>query len=152
MTPQNFEEKIVWYTLTGTYVWYLLGAQIVVVPAIAWFLSVYLFIKLWKQTEKTPEPEKIRIPFAVWIWIFSMFVMEIALIMGQLDFDLGMTKIINSTIFVFAKVTILLALFPLIGCLNIRPQLIYRAACIVCLHSLIFMVFGYLAILLHFTG
>jgi hypothetical protein len=40
-------------------------------------------------------------------------------------------------------------LFPLIGCLNIRPQLIYRAACILCLQSLILIPVCYLAYILH---
>ena len=145
MKPQNLEEKVVWYTLTGTYGLYFLGAQIVVVPAMAWFLTLYLAKKLWNQTEDTPATEKITIPFVVWVWLISMVIMEVALIKGHIDFELGIPKIITSSIFVFAKVIVLLALFPLIGCLKIRPQLIYRAVCIVCLQSLIFIAVCYLA-------
>ncbi|MEC4819702.1 MAG: oligosaccharide flippase family protein, partial [Scytonema sp. PMC 1069.18] len=42
----------------------------------------------------------------------------------------------------------IVALFPLIGCLKIRPQLIFRAICIVCLQSLILIPIGYAASLI----
>lgn len=143
--PQNFEEKVVWYCMIGTYGWYLLGAQYILVPAIAWLLTLYLSKKLWDQIKDTSGNEKIVIPPIVWGWFISMLIMELALIMGHLDFNLGVFEIVTSSIFEFAKVTALLALFPFIGCFNIRPQLIYRAVCIVCLQSLILIPLCYLA-------
>jgi hypothetical protein len=74
--------------------------------------------------------------------------MEVALIVAHIDFDLGILKIINSTIN-WARAWLLMALFPLVGCLNIRPQLIYRAVCIICLQSLILIPIFYLAYTLH---
>jgi len=63
-------------------------------------------------------------------------VMLIALIIGHLNFEFGLGSIIKSTIG-WAKGWALLALFPFAGCLSIRPELLYRAACIVCLHTLL---------------
>ena len=149
MKPQNFEEKIVWYYIIGTYGWYLLGLQYTLVPVIAWSLTIYLGKKLWNQPENTPTEEKITIPFAVWVWAVSMLIMEVALIVSHIDFDLGLGKIVSSSI-LFATQWALFVLFPLIGsCLNIRPQLFYRAACILCLQSLVFIAICYLAMALH---
>lgn len=148
MKPQNLEEKLVWYYLIGTYVFYFLGAQYILMSVIAWSLTLYLGKKLWNQTENTPVEEKVTIPFSVWVWIISMLVMEVALIMAHIDFDLGAGKIITSSIN-WARTWAYLALLPLIGCLNIRPQLLYRSVCIICLQSLIFIPISYLAFILH---
>lgn len=147
--PQNLEEKLVWYTIIATYGFYFLGAQYIWVGGLAWFLMLYLCKKLWEQTKYTPNEEKITIPFTTWIWIISILIMGVTLIMGHLDFNLGDFQIISS-LNEFAKSTATLALFPVIGCLNIRPQLIYRAVCIICLQSLIFIGVLYLGIALHF--
>ncbi len=148
MKPQNLEEKVVWYSLIGTYGFYLIGAQYIAIPALAWLLTLYLGKKLWNQTENTPTEEKVTIPFSIWIWVIFMLVMEVALIVAHIDFDLGIPKIITSTIN-WARAWPLMALFPLIGCLNIRPQLIYRAICIICLQSLILIPIFYIAYILH---
>ncbi|MEI2580823.1 O-antigen ligase family protein [Scytonema sp. PRP1] len=148
MKPQNLEEKVVWYSLIGTYGFYFIGAQYILTPALAWLLTLYLGKKVWSQTENTPTKEKVAIPFSVWIWVIFMLVMEVALIIAHINFDLGIPKIITSTIN-WARAWPLMALFPLIGCLNIRPQLLYRAVCIICLQSLILIPIFYLAYTLH---
>lgn len=146
--PQNLEEKLVWYTIIATYGFYFLGAQYLWVGALAWFLTLYLCKRLWEQTEYTPIAEKITIPVAIWVWIICILIMGLALIMGHLDFNLGDFQLISS-LNDFAKSTAILALFPLIGCLKIRPQLIYRAVCIICLQSLILIGILYIGIVLH---
>ena len=148
MKPQNLEEKVVWYSLIGTYGFYFLGGYYFFISIIAWLLTFYLGKKLWNQTENTPTEEKITIPSTVWVWIISMLVMEFSLIMAHIDFDLGVSKIITSSIN-WARTWAYLALFPLIGCLNIRPKLLYRGICIVCLQSLILIPICYLASTLH---
>lgn len=149
MKPQNLEERLVWYTIIYTYGFSFLGIQYAWVPGIAYFLTFCLCKKLWKQTENTPPEEKIIIPASVWVWIGAMLIMEFSLIMAHIDFDLGMGKIINTTVNTWAREWALMALFPLIGCLNIRPQLLYRAACILCLQSLVLAIICYLCFLFH---
>lgn len=148
MTPLNLEEKVVFYYIIGTYGLYFVGAHYIFSPAMAWLLTLYLGNKLWNQAENTPSEEKITIPPVVWMWVISMLVMELALIVGHLDFNLGTKQIISSSIN-WARQWALIALFPLIGCLNIRPQLLYRATCILCLQSLIFIAIACLANMLH---
>ena len=77
-----------------------------------------------------------------------MSIMSVALVMGHLDFELGDFQTISS-LFDFLKSWALFALLPLVGCLRVRPQLIYRAICIACLQSLIFIAANYAMILLH---
>ncbi len=150
MKPQNFEEKLVWYSMIGTYALYFMGAQMVWVWGLASFLAVYLCKKLWNQTEDTPEEEKIYIPSAVWVWIISMIVMLVGLVVGHIDYKIGNFTLISSLVD-FTRSWALYALIPLIGSLNIRQELIYRAACIICLHSLIVIAITYLFVQLNFA-
>ncbi len=145
LKPQNLEEKLVWYSIVGIYGINFLGALYVWVPILAWFLAGRLGLKLWQQTEDTPPQEKIAIPLSVWVWIISMLVMELSVIMSHIDLDLGLTKILSSTV-VWSRSWALMALFPLGACLNaVRPRLIYRAICIVCVQSIGFSLLAYLA-------
>ncbi|MCW9017446.1 MAG: hypothetical protein OQJ89_10805, partial [Kangiellaceae bacterium] len=114
---------------------YLIGALYIVAPAMGWLMVLYLLKKLWNQNINTPKHERIYIPIGVWVWIVSMLVMLIALWVGHADWNLGTTKTIKSSVG-WAKGWALMAVFPLIGCLNIRPQIIYRATTIVCRQAL----------------
>ncbi|MGF1487070.1 MAG: O-antigen ligase domain-containing protein [Prochloraceae cyanobacterium] len=134
--PENFPEKVVWYGIIWTYIFFLLGATYIVGSVLCWILFFYLLLKLWLQTEETPEAEKISVPLIIWIWAIGMLVMEVALIMGHLDYNLPTSQIIKSSIG-WAKGWAAMALYPMAGCLKIRPQIIYRAVCIVCLQTLL---------------
>ncbi len=147
LAPQNFAERVIWYSITRTYLFYLFGALYILAPVIGWVLVAHLGVKLWQQTPLTPAHERIVIPVGVWVWVIAMLMMEIALFVGHANYDLGIAKTIKSTIG-WAKGWALIAVFPLIGCLPIRPELIYKASAIVCMHTLIlmpFLVMAYLA-------
>jgi hypothetical protein len=143
MKPQNFEEKVIWFYLTGTYVLYFLGAQYVVAPILAWSMLFYLGRKLWLQNDDTPPEDRIRIPITIWVWIFGMLLIGLALVVGHFELGLGTTRTIKSFINFFMRNWALLALFPMIGCLKIRPEIIYRAVCIVALQSLVLIPITY---------
>jgi len=147
--PENFPERVVWYCIIWTYGFYLIGATYVVGSVVGWILTIYLLFKVWIQTEETPADEKIVVPFVTWVWILGMLGMEIALIMGYLDYNLPMGDMIKSSIG-WAKGWAALALYPLVGALKIRPQIIYRATCVVCLHTLIIAPLLIVAPILHF--
>lgn len=146
--PKNFPERVVWYAMTWTYFFYLFGATYVVGSLIGWILFIYLLLKLWLQDESTPIEEKIVIPWIVWVWIIGMLMMEISLIVGHLNYNLPVSQIIKSSIG-WAKGWALIALYPLAGCLNIRPQIIYRAACVICFQTLVISPLLIAAPLLH---
>lgn len=122
--------------MTWTYGFFLLGATYIVGSVVAWILFAYLVLKLWLQDESTPDEEKIVIPWITWVWIIGMLMMEVALIIGHLDYNFPISQIIKSSIG-WAKGWAIIALYPLAGCLNIRPQIIYRAACVICFQTLV---------------
>ena len=55
MKPQNFEERVIWYAIVGTYGLYLIGGQPIIVPAIAWLLALYACKKIWDQKQMYGE-------------------------------------------------------------------------------------------------
>jgi len=146
LAPKNLEEKLVWYAITGTWFFYLVGGLYLLGPALAWILFSILIKQHYFQA--LGQQQKIIIPLGVWVWIFGMLLMEIALIAGHLQWELGTGKLIKSSIG-WAKGWALMALFPLAGCLNIRAAIIYRACAILCKQTLYLMPFLLLAGLLH---
>ena len=120
--PQNFAEKVIWISIIWTFAFYLIGGLYVLGSVLAWILFGNFCLKLWQQNEDTPKEDRITIPLGIWVWIASMLVMQVALVMGHLDFDLSLGEIIKSTIG-WAKGWAVLALYPLIGCLKILNQL-----------------------------
>ncbi|WP_052128454.1 capsular biosynthesis protein [Neosynechococcus sphagnicola] len=147
--PKNFPERMVWYSIIWTYGFYLIGATYIVGSVLSWILTLYLLFKVWVQTEDTPAEEKIVVPCITWVWILGMLAMEVALIIGHLDYDLSMGELIKSSVG-WAKGWAALALYPLVGALNIRPQIIYRAICIIGLQTLIISPLLIAAPILHF--
>lgn len=147
--PENFPERLVWYGIIWTYGFYLLGATYIVGSVLGWILTLYLLLKLWLQTEDTPEEDKIKISPVIGVWILGMLGMEVALLVASVEYRFAMGEIIKSSIG-WAKGWASLALYPLVGALRIRPQIIYRATCIVCLQTLFLAPLLIAAPMLHF--
>jgi hypothetical protein len=142
--PQNFPETIVWFYLISTYIIYLLGAHYLLTPFMGCLLLLYLGKKWWYQTEATPLENKIIISPLAWFWVATIIIIEIALVVGHLNFELGISQVIKSSSHWF-RTWAIFAIFPLVGHLKIRPEIIYRAVCIVCLQSIIITIIGTLA-------
>jgi hypothetical protein len=138
ISPETAEERIVWHSIRATYAFYIIGALYIVAPVIGWLLLLMLLKRFWHSGHCNPALPNGRLPLTIWLWIGGMLVMLLALIVGHLDFELGTGKTIKSTIG-WAKGWALLAIFPLLGCLDIRPQIIYRASMHVCLHTLLLL-------------
>lgn len=137
ITPDNIIEKWIWYALILTYPFYALGAVYIVAPVLGWLLLGYWAYNLWLPAPMRARSIQIEPHPVVMLWVAGMLVMEIALIFGHMDFYLGIPATIKSTIG-WAKGWALLAVFILIGAtLPIRPELVYRACCVICLHTLI---------------
>lgn len=147
--PQNLPETIIWYYIIGTYPIYFLGLQYLAVSLLAAFLSFYLLKNWWNQTEETPTSERIIISPSTWIWLIAVLVIELALVIGHLNFKYGIIEIIKSSLNLYRGWG-LFALFTLAGHLNIRAKLIYRAICILCFQSIFVVLIGTVANLLHF--
>ncbi|MEO1131332.1 MAG: O-antigen ligase family protein [Cyanobacteria bacterium J06639_1] len=150
--PETLEEKAVWYYLLGTYGWYLLGAQYLLVWGLAWGLTAYLVWRWWWPVvsgRRSPADQgitEVRVPLPVWIWIATMVAMLVPIAIGHLNFQLGLPRIVASTV-EWSREWALFALFPLIGCFRIRPQVLYRGVSIVCVQSLFVAALCYAAAL-----
>ncbi|AFY27563.1 hypothetical protein [Cyanobium gracile] len=134
--PENVPERIIWWAIVWTYPLWIIGGLYIVGSLLGWVLLLLLLIKILAQDRATPPEARIRISWVIWSWIIGMVIMEVALLVGHLDFDLGMAMIVKSSIG-WAKGWAALALYPLAGNLRIRPQIIYRAVCIIGLQTLV---------------
>lgn len=139
--PQNFEEKLIWYSTIYTYVFYFTGTLYFVGPMVGWILILCLFYRKY-------QGEELKIPIVTYIWIFCTIALLIALWGGLMNFDYSLSAVIKATLG-WAKGWALFAVLPLAGALPIRPELIYRSICVIGLHSLILFPFYYLASVLH---
>ena len=137
IAPENIIEKWIWYALILTYPFYALGAVYIIAPVLGWILLGYWAYNLWLPAPMRARSIQVEPHPVVILWVVAMLVMEVALIMGHLDFYLGLPAMIKSTIG-WAKGWALLAIFILIGAtLPIRAELVYRACCVICLHTLL---------------
>lgn len=148
MKPENFEERLIWYFLISTYGFYFLGILYPVNVALAWILFFYLCQHLWNQTKSTPNEKVIEIHWMMLVWIVCILVIALATLVGCLDYNVGVNETVRALVNWITDWA-LLALFPLSGCLNIRPQVIYRAVCILCFQSLMLIPIFYLTSILH---
>ena len=164
-------ETLITRSITFTFVFYLLGALYLVAPVLGWSLLAALVFRLglnWTTrgtvqntlvnslaigTQQDADQghegrEKQNTRWLVVLWIVGACVLELALIIGHVNFDLGFGKIIKSSIG-WAKGWALLSIFIVLGfSLNIRYQIICRAACVVGLIALLltpFLIFAYVA-------
>ena len=116
---------------------YLLGAILPVTTFLAFWLVWRGTIRRlgWVEDGQSLAPR--ALPPGVLIWAIGMMVMLVALVAGHLDYDLGIAQTIKSMLG-WVKGWALLFLFPLGGALlRIRPQIIFRAVCILGLQTLL---------------
>jgi len=123
----SFDERIIVGCITFTFLFYLVGALYLVAPIIGWGMIVVL-VSRW-AFKQTAEIQNSR--WLIVVWILCALMLELSLIKGHIDFDLGFAKIIKSTIG-WAKGWALLCVFIVLGfSLTLRYQVICRAACII---------------------
>jgi hypothetical protein len=138
LQPQNVPERLVWWSIILTYPIWIVGGLYVVGSVLCWLLLVCLLIKILARMDHPEENEEISISPVIWLWIIGMIIMQVALIAGHVNFNLGTGIIIKSSIG-WAKGWAALALYPLAGALPIRSSIPTRAICIVGFHTLLIM-------------
>ncbi len=137
LAANNLAERMVWKSLILTWPFYALGALYVVGPVLAWLMGTLAALSLYLGPAIRPDLRATGpVPAIIWAWFVGMAVMLIALWIGHLNWGLGLTQTIKSSIG-WAKGWALLALFPLIGAvLPIRREVLIRAHCVVGLWTL----------------
>jgi len=137
----SHEEKVITKCITYTFLFYLFGALYLVAPVLGWSYAAVVMAR-WCCGERLSHKNT---KWLIVLWCISACVLEIALILGHIDFDLGFGKIIKSTIG-WAKGWALLTIFVILGyTLKLRYQVICRAACIVGLLAILITPFLILA-------
>lgn len=130
------EERILYYSLSLTWLWYVLGALYTVAPVAAWSLML-IWLRRWIMSEEA-LPNQPMTPLVA-IWWGGMLVMLLALVAGHLSWDLGIPQLVKSSIG-WMKGWSLFAIFAMVGaCMHVRPEVIYRAGTVVIMHTLALM-------------
>ncbi|MEL6400843.1 MAG: O-antigen ligase domain-containing protein [Cyanobacteria bacterium J06626_4] len=142
MKPQNFQEAVIYYSIIGIYLLFFLSSQFIAVPMIAWGLLAYLILDHFFL--RPAKRSAVHIPIGVWVWVVAMLAILVALMVGLVNIDASLTRLIKSFINNFMRTWALLAVFPLIGCFQIRPQIVSRAICLLAVQTLIILPFAYI--------
>lgn len=134
LQPETLEERLIYWTIVGTWGLWLLGALYVVGPALGYALMAILIAR---ALGIAGAPLALgHIPAGVVLWIVGMLAMLIALVVAHVDFELELGQAIKSTIG-WMKGWALMAIFILAGsALGIRPQIVFRATGILAVQTL----------------
>ena len=85
---------------------------------------------------------------SIWILLGFMLIVGLVLIVGCLDFDIDFIRTLSAFVNRWMRTWALIGIFPLVGCLKIRPQIIFRAVCLFCIQALILcIIFSFFALI-----
>lgn len=132
--PDTLEERIVYWSLVGTWGLWAIGALYIAIPAMGWSLAALVvadrlgIIGAW-------EEEALPIPLGAWIWIGGMALTGVALVIGHLE--LGLFQFLKSFMG-WMKGWALIAVFVFVGAATrIRAQVLFRASNMLALQTLV---------------
>lgn len=133
--PQTLEERLIYWTIVGTWGIWLVGGLYLVGSVLGYALLGLLGARIAGVIE-TPPGQLNPIPATVLLWMVGMLTMVVTLVAAHISSELGMAQVVKS-LFGWLKGWALLGIFPLIGAvLPIRPLIIYRATTILALQTL----------------
>jgi hypothetical protein len=137
VSDRTLPENICYWSLVLTWPFYFIGALYVVGPLLAWYLFFLILLSGYLGPAIRPDLTlKNIVPYVSYVWIAGMLVMLFALWAGHINWDMGLSQTIKSSIG-WAKGWAMMALFILIGSvMQIRREVIIRAQNIVGLCTL----------------
>ncbi|MFQ3189536.1 MAG: hypothetical protein ACI936_000661 [Paraglaciecola sp.] len=150
MQPQTHhqgsaEEKLICWALLFTYPIYAIGGLYITGSALGWTVLGIVVLRAFVEGENSFK----QVPLIVWLWGLGMMVMLFSLWVGHANWSLGATQTIKSTVG-WAKGWALLGVFPILGAVvDLKPESLIRAICVVGKHSAIF---GVITSILYMTG
>lgn len=144
LQAETLEERLIYWTIVGTWGLWLIGALYVVGPVLGYVLLAIVLARELGVLER-PEMADRHLSPSVALWVAGMLAMEVALIIAFLDFELGFAGMLKSSIG-WMKGWALLAVFILAGAmLSIRPEIVYRATSHLAAQTLVLAPFFLLA-------
>jgi hypothetical protein len=128
LVPENLEERVIYWSIIGTWVFWVVGGLYLLAPAIGWTLLCISTARRLGLSKVARRTDMTAIPVGCKIWFVSMGIMAVGLIKGHIDFDLEAGQIIKSFIG-WMKGWALIAVFIFVGAtMSIRPAIVYRAS------------------------
>ena len=139
------EEKLICWALVLTYPIYAIGGLYITGSALGWIVLGIVILRALVEGENSFK----QVPIIVWLWGLGMLVMLISLWVGHTDWSLGTNQTIKSTVG-WAKGWALLGVFPILGAVvDLKPERLIRAICVVAKHSAIF---GMITFIIYLSG
>jgi hypothetical protein len=133
--PETLEERLIYWAIVSTWVLWLLGALMLVGPALGYGLLAIVIARALGLADEADENK--RIPASALLWVAGMLAMLLALVVGHLDFEIA-DELMAKSIMGWAKGWALLAVFVVVGAvLRVRAQIVYRATGILALQTLL---------------
>ena len=121
--PETLEERIVYWSLVGTWALWAIGALYIAIPAIGWSLAALIFAQRHGLIGD-PDEEPTPLAIGAWIWICGMALTGVALVVGHLE--LCLDQLLKSFMG-WMKGWALIAVFVYIGAATrIRTLVLYR--------------------------
>jgi len=117
------KNQLISQALTAVYPMYAVGALYVAYPVLAWYLFARVFLARLRRDTFALHP-------VVVLWLLSMTAMLIVLIVGHIDWEVGVTATVKSIVG-WAKGWALIAIFIFAGCLLTERAALVKAACVV---------------------
>ncbi|MEO0803169.1 MAG: O-antigen ligase family protein [Cyanobacteria bacterium J06642_2] len=142
LKPANVIESVIFWAIAGTYPIWLVGGLYLVGSVVGWLAGALLLARILRSG-RSP------IPWTVWLWIFGIVAIAGTLFVSHADFHQSTGTLIKSLVS-WARTWALLPLYLLVGCLPIRPQILYRAAGVVSAWTLTLMPFLLVLKTIHF--
>ena len=141
--PRTLEERLVYWSIVGTWALWLTGLLYILSAVLGYVLLSILGYRILWPAASDPEPR--MPPPAVLAWIAGTLAMAFALIAAHIDYDLGAASLVKSFVG-WIKGWALLAVYPLVGAtMSIRPEVVSRATCLLCVQTLLLIPFFILA-------
>lgn len=136
LRPQNVEERLVFWAIVSTWGLWFLGALFVVFPLLGWVLASLPAARALGWVEDNSACIR-PMPVIAVAWLLGMAVMLAALVIGHIDYDMGLPATIKSALG-WAKGWALFAVFPMAGAMTrIRAAILYRAINVLGLQTLL---------------
>ncbi len=127
--PEILSERLISWTITGSWWLWLVGGLYFAAPILGWTLAYMVARDHYLAPGLAPDKRPFPIAWPIWCLVVGMLAMLVILLIGHANFGLGAAATLKSSVG-WAKGWALLALFPLAGAgLNIREGVIYRAIC-----------------------
>ncbi len=147
--PQNIAERLVWHSILLSYPFYFLGLMFPINTTLPWLLLINVIMRFWQQSDRSPITDRVSLHPIIVVWMIAALTVFVAMLVGLTDFNYDIREIVRSSLNWSREWPLYPICLAAGCCLNIRPQIIYRAVCHLCAQSLVMLAVGLVSAQLH---